>query len=541
MKKWRINVRFYKTHSNAVSDIVGTAVMLAIAVAVFSVIYSMVLSQPIPQTPPEVTLVGTVEGNNIVIEHRGGKDLNTNTEITITIGGTTKEITVGDYLDQNAKQDGKWSVGERVYYPFTYDPNTKEAEITAVDVDNNALVMMGTLDIHPECDIGVKITVDNTNPKIFDIIHITITATYYRGDLDNVTGVQVKYLLPVGLTHDSHTSSQGSYNNNTGIWDVGKLETYSSATLIINANVTAIGHSAPTQLVCILDGSTSITDQNWSTFTHGLADAIKSSSFPHDGSVELTIIQFGGQKSSSYYNARIECGGPRIVTDANYSIIANSIWTNENQMIQQYTGYPPTAHITSYTPLSCGIRRVNDFLISSANYHDYKHVICLITDGAPNCKGNIYPIGSDAGRYKIDIQPSGDPTALDYSRGKTDAENARTETINNVLKQKDEFDALVIHGKKYGDEPSFPDLVSWLKQSIAWPGNYQWLEDQETPPGPGWVRVVNSWDDFPQAIQKMFNVLFNGISNTVEIVHSTPDDPNMDNNQATLPTIMPHS
>ena len=50
-----------------------------------------------------------------------------------------------------------------------------------------------------------------------------------------------------------------------------------------------------------------------------------------------------------------------------------------------------------------------------------------------------------------------------------------------------------------------------------------------------------SFADASKAIEKMFNAIFNGITNTVEIVHSTQDDPNIGNNQATLPTIIPHN
>jgi hypothetical protein len=66
------------------------------------------------------------------------------------------------------------------------------------------------------------------------------------------------------------------------------------------------------------------------------------------------------------------------------------------------------------------------------------------------------------------------------------------------------------------------------------PGNYQWVETEEGPTGPGWVRIVDGWEDFPSVIQKMFSVIFSSITNKVEIIHSTTDDPNTSNNQVTF-------
>jgi len=389
MKKCSKYILRFKGPDNAVSEVVGAILLLGIVISLFSVIYFVVLAYPFGTSPPTPVIIATVEGNNIVIEHRGGDELGLDTEIQIDTGTGLVNKTVGELLvDSNG--DGHWSIGEKLLYPFNYSISRTKANVTAVDTAGNRLVLIGDLDIHPECDIGVKITVDNKNPTIFHPVNITITVTNYRGDLPNATGIQVKYILPTGLTYRYYTSSQGSYINSTGIWDVGKLGIRGSATLTINAKVTAIGHSAPTQLVCILDGSESVAN-NWSTFTQGLAEAIKSNIFPHDGSVELTLIQFGGDTTVPA-NAKIECNGPNIVTASNYTNIANKIWNGTPQIIR---------FSNSYTPLSCAIRRANDFLISSANYHDYKHVICLLTDGAPNCKGYIYPINSDTRRWKI--------------------------------------------------------------------------------------------------------------------------------------------
>ena len=47
--------------------------------------------------------------------------LSLNTDILIKIGREEKRIKVGENLPEEAKEDGKWNLGERVVFPFEYD------------------------------------------------------------------------------------------------------------------------------------------------------------------------------------------------------------------------------------------------------------------------------------------------------------------------------------------------------------------------------------------------------------------------------------
>jgi FlaG/FlaF family flagellin (archaellin) len=59
----------------AVSPIIGTVLLLIIAVGSMSTIYLFVLSDEGPPNQRFVTVIGTVEGTDMVIEHRGGEKL----------------------------------------------------------------------------------------------------------------------------------------------------------------------------------------------------------------------------------------------------------------------------------------------------------------------------------------------------------------------------------------------------------------------------------------------------------------------------------
>jgi len=322
MKRWRNNIRKLKDSNEMVSEILGTVLLIGIVVAIFSTMYVSVVSYPNPEPSSYASLVATIEGNNIIIEHRGGDALSLNTKFQISIGNETTTLTIGEknYLDNEAKKDKLWNVGERLVFPFNYSLSYCEAQVTAVDRNSNSLIMMGSLDITPESDVGLKVSVDNDSPKILDIVTFTITVTNYKGDL-NYTGVVVQYILPKGIIHKSNSSTQGTYDKNTGNWYVGELDVRKSATLTITAQV--IGE--PTQLAILLDGSGSIEQDSWDNMTDGLAKAINDSDiFPHSGAVELTIIQYG----FNYDCAKLEVG-PVLVNKNNYQNIVKKIYFND--------------------------------------------------------------------------------------------------------------------------------------------------------------------------------------------------------------------
>lgn len=86
-------------------------------------------------------------------------------------------------------------------------------------------------------DLAVVKSVDDPAPAESDTVAFTIVLTN-KGP-DTATGVALTDLLPSGLTYDSVTPSQGSYNNVSGIWTVGTVVASGSATLTLYATVDA--------------------------------------------------------------------------------------------------------------------------------------------------------------------------------------------------------------------------------------------------------------------------------------------------------------
>jgi len=518
MKKWKKNIRSFKESSDLVAEIIGTVLLLGIAVSIFSTLYVVVFSYPFPTSSPNVILIGTIEGNNIIIEHNGGEALSLDAEIIIGETNNMNSFAVGDFLDDESKINGVWNIGEKIFYPFEYNISRTQVEIMTVDTDSNSLILIGTLDIHPECDMGLKHTVDEQFPEVGDTINFTITANNYRGDI-NATGVKIKNTLLDGLTYQGFYTSHGNYNPSTGIWDIGELAVGQSVSLTITARVTQID-TTKSQMAILLDGSNSINPYDWNITLRGLTAAIRNPyCFPHDGSVELTVIQFGGWKNDTSWG-ELELS-PVVVTGKNYDDIADNI----SDIVQLKGG----------TALSCALYLAADVLsgdpngyladtewvdTTSTNFDYSRKIVNVVTDGNPN-------IVCSEGEY-IGTWPNIDADI----QGKVSAEIARNYLITTLGMNQtkgDEFDVEAV-GSKIDS--------GWLKNNIVWPepGIY-------APPfdSPGWVCLVSTYQEFADTIDELFdNYLIGGATSTAEIISSTPIDPNPANNKTCI-TITPKS
>ena len=136
-----------KRTNNAVTEVLGTAMLLGMAVVLFSALQIIVFAYPFEPSAPSVNLVGTMDGDNVTIEHHGGESLSLDTELLLTICGTNEPIiTAGNYLDSNTSNgDQLWNIGEKVSYGPSVVVTGCHVEVTVVDVETNSIVMRGTI------------------------------------------------------------------------------------------------------------------------------------------------------------------------------------------------------------------------------------------------------------------------------------------------------------------------------------------------------------------------------------------------------------
>jgi uncharacterized repeat protein (TIGR01451 family)/gliding motility-associated-like protein len=97
-------------------------------------------------------------------------------------------------------------------------------------------------------DLVTTKTVDKSNPNQGDVVQYTITVV--NNGPSTASGVNVTDNLPVGLAYVSHIATGGTVNTYSGgQWKIGNINIGSSATLLINARVTAAGSSSQIPII----------------------------------------------------------------------------------------------------------------------------------------------------------------------------------------------------------------------------------------------------------------------------------------------------
>ena len=141
-----------KKANEAVSDVLGTILLLGITISLFSVLSVVVLSYPFNPNPPSVNLMGYVDQNDIIIDHRGGEKLSLNTPINIKINNSvTFSTTAGAYLNiSTSNGDSFWNLGESVEINAKLPPINEiilDADVyaTVIDTESDSIILMGYL------------------------------------------------------------------------------------------------------------------------------------------------------------------------------------------------------------------------------------------------------------------------------------------------------------------------------------------------------------------------------------------------------------
>ena len=214
-----------------VSDVIGTILLLGMAVALFSVLSAVVLSYPFQPSTPTVNILGFVDGNDIILEHRGGENLGLDTKISVMINNSDSYLFIvgnGAVLDDDFKSDGFWNIGENVVINATNDlPDidllSSRVDVTVIDVISNSVVMMGTL------NEGKIIT--PASPPSFEPL---IDNPYPGDDADNVglnpvLSVDVEDLQGDTIYVKFMTNESGSWQQ-IGVTQSGDNDTYTQTT-----------------------------------------------------------------------------------------------------------------------------------------------------------------------------------------------------------------------------------------------------------------------------------------------------------------------
>ena len=199
----------------AVSDIIGTMLLLGIAISLFSVVYVSVLSVPYTPASPKVIMSTTIDGNNIIINHYGGNPIPETSKILISIANFSYEKTLYSFGESkggwDANNDGFFNIGEELIYTSPYMIDNVSVGINIIDDASNSIIMNGVFNkdsiskplidtyvhsIYPyiQGDSEIKITVEAGS-------FLSTLSLYYRYSTDNTSwDSYVKYGNDLGFT-----------------------------------------------------------------------------------------------------------------------------------------------------------------------------------------------------------------------------------------------------------------------------------------------------------------------------------------------------
>jgi uncharacterized repeat protein (TIGR01451 family) len=110
------------------------------------------------------------------------------------------------------------------------------ADLYDPDRSNNSAALL--LNGGSQSDLALALTTDKLTPEAGDTITVDLTVT--NNGTDDATGVEIEASVPDDLSYMSSTASQGVYNENTGIWDVGDLDSGAGAELQLTLNADTI-------------------------------------------------------------------------------------------------------------------------------------------------------------------------------------------------------------------------------------------------------------------------------------------------------------
>jgi uncharacterized repeat protein (TIGR01451 family) len=241
---------------------------------------------------------------------------------------------------------GNWTVGllpngssrflnitARVTQPGSITNNvTKTA---ANEDDLNGLNDLANQTIYvPEADLEINKTVNNTTPGVGTHILYTINVTNHGPD--NATGV-VLDILPPGILHVSNSTSHGTYNNATGLWNIGSLTNGTTATLTITANVTTDSPRTNTAELISVD--------------HFDPDSTPNNHDPTEDDQDSATISPVSVAVDIEVNKTVNNSVPALYQHINYTIVVtNNGPSNATGVVVQDLLPPGLIHISNYTP-----------------------------------------------------------------------------------------------------------------------------------------------------------------------------------------------
>jgi uncharacterized repeat protein (TIGR01451 family) len=197
-----------------------------------------VVDNPAPNFGANVTFTINVANN--------GPDAATNVTLNDLLPGGLTFVSATPSQGNYSSATGVWNIGTVVASATVSltitatvtgaTPAINTASVTHSDqFDPNTANNTASATVTVPVDLAVTKTVSNATPNVGDVVTFTVTLT--DNSASGATGVTLTDLLPSGLTFQSATPSQGTYDPVSGLWNVGTVVPGTPQTLVVQAKV----------------------------------------------------------------------------------------------------------------------------------------------------------------------------------------------------------------------------------------------------------------------------------------------------------------
>ncbi|WP_082803768.1 phytase [Anabaena sp. 4-3] len=184
----------------------------------------------------------------------GATNINNPANFTLPNGKTIEQLTTAELAAVNIQTVSKSLIANAAQLGYT---GVEKLEGLALVSDNTLALIndndfnvtgntpvekLGILELPnsiASVDLELSQNVDVTNPVIGG--EVTFTLSLFNNSPLVANGIKVTDLLPQQFTFISATPEQGTYNNQTGVWDVGEIAGNNTRTLTITAKVNQSG------------------------------------------------------------------------------------------------------------------------------------------------------------------------------------------------------------------------------------------------------------------------------------------------------------
>ncbi len=158
------------------------------------------------------------------------------TSLTTDANGITDTVylTQGTLTQANVTASAVVTIPQGTRLVRENDPDNYQKLVLATPAEDTVDVVANVRWFN-NTDLSLVKTVDNAEPVDGD--QITFTLTLSNVSTEDAYGIEVTDMLPSGLIFISSSASDGSYDQNTGIWSLSELDANAQATLDITAQV----------------------------------------------------------------------------------------------------------------------------------------------------------------------------------------------------------------------------------------------------------------------------------------------------------------